>query len=167
MSGIPVTLALRPATDADREFLAAVYASTRAAELAVVPWTDEQRAAFLAQQFHAQSVHYASYYADASFDVVLVDGEPAGRLIVDRRASAVHVVDIALLPGFRSRGIGTRLLAPLLAEARERGVPTSINVERSNRAAGLYGRLGFEVVADDGVYLTLERAPGDQAKIAS
>ena len=150
-------VALRPARQEDYEFLSRVYASTRAAELAPVPWSDEQKRAFLAQQFDAQSADYAAKFADASFDVVLVDRERAGRMIVARRQDELKLIDIALLPEHRGRGIGTRLMAPLLAEADERGVDVTVYVERFNRARRLYGRLGFVTVQDAGVYLRMER----------
>jgi ribosomal protein S18 acetylase RimI-like enzyme len=153
------TVALRPAGADDEPFLAGVYASTRAEELAHVPFDEAQRARFLAQQFAAQSAHYATHYGDAALDVVLVDGERAGRLIVSRARGRIVIVDIALLPEFRGRGIGSRLLAPIFAEADATGVPVTIHVERTNRARRLYERLGFAVVADDQVYLTLERQP--------
>ena len=162
-------LALRPAGDDDRGFLAGVYASTRTEELGPVPWSDEQKAAFLEQQFTAQSAHYAAHFADASFDVVLVDGDPAGRLIVARREDVLKVIDIALLPEHRGRGLGTRLLRPLLDEASERGVKVEVYVEQFNPALRLYERLGFAARETNGVYLRMERPPdgGGQAKIAS
>jgi ribosomal protein S18 acetylase RimI-like enzyme len=167
--GVPA-LSLRAAREDDREFLAGLYASTRADELAPVPWSDDQKRAFMAQQFAAQSAHYAEHFSDAAFDVVLVDGEPAGRLIVARREreGELKVIDIALLPEQRGRGIGTRLLRPLLREADEARLTTVVYVERNNPALALYERLGFAPVEDTGVYLRMERPPGAaQAKIAS
>jgi GNAT superfamily N-acetyltransferase len=158
MTTAEALLALRRAGDDDYEFFESVYASTRAEELAPVPWPDEQKRAFLAQQFAAQSSHYAEHYPDASFDVVVVDGEPAGRLIVARREGAILVVDISLLPEHRSRGVGTRLLRPILDEASELGATVTVHVERFNRARALYERLGFTPVAEHGVYLRMERA---------
>jgi ribosomal protein S18 acetylase RimI-like enzyme len=161
-------VALRPAADGDREFLAELYAGTREEELACVPWTDEQRSAFLARQFDAQSVHYAAHFSDASFDVILVDGERAGRLIVARREGELKLIDIALVREQRGRGIGTRLVAPLLDEADERACIVTLYVEHANRALRLYARLGFQAVEDTGVYLRMERRPqGAQAKMAS
>jgi len=154
-----VTVALRAAAADDQPFLARVYASTRADELTGVPFTDAQKAAFVAQQFAAQSAHYARHYADAASHVVEVDGEPAGRLIVARRPGAIVVVDIALLPAFRGRGIGTTLLEPILAEADATEATVTIHVERQNPARRLYDRLDFEVADEDPVYLTLERRP--------
>jgi GNAT superfamily N-acetyltransferase len=153
-------LALRPAVDHDYDFLQGVYESTRAEELGPVPWPDEQKRTFLAQQFAAQSAHYAKHYPDATFDVILVDDEPAGRLIVARREGAILVVDISLLPEHRARGLGTRLLDPIVEEATGLGATVVVYVERFNRARALYERLGFAPVAEDGVYLRMERAPG-------
>ncbi|MDX6508974.1 MAG: hypothetical protein QOG81_726 [Gaiellaceae bacterium] len=151
---------MRPVEPGDRDFLLRVYGSTRAEELAAVPWDGEQKDGFLRMQFEAQASWYEKHYDGATFDVVLVDGEPAGRLYVHRGAQEIRIVDIALLPEFRSHGIGTRLLEPILAEATEREVPVAIHVERFNPALALYRRLGFVAVAEDTVYLKLERPPG-------
>jgi len=152
-------LSLRPIEPGDQPFLLSLYASTREQELAAVPFTPEQKTAFLTQQFDAQSRHYARYEA-TTFELVLVGGEPAGRLIVARWPAELRIVDVALLPAFRGRGLGTRLLTPLVAEAEERGLPLTIHVERENPARRLYRRLGFAPVADEGVYQRWERPPG-------
>ena len=149
--------ALRPVTPADRPFLSTVYASTRTEELAPLPWTDDQKAAFLQHQFEAQDQHYRTTYQDTSYDVILIDGEPAGRLYVGRWPGEIRVVDIALLPAHRDRGIATTLLRDLIAEADAAGKPLTIHVERTNPARALYERLGFRVAADRGVYLFMER----------
>ena len=57
-------------------------------------------------QFDAQDTEYRRANPDGSFDVIEVDGRPAGRLYVDRRPGDLRIVDIALLPEFRGRGIG-------------------------------------------------------------
>jgi ribosomal protein S18 acetylase RimI-like enzyme len=169
VSGPEPSLSLRPADATDRPFLLRLYASTREPELEASGLPREQWGAFAAHQFAAQSRHYESY-EDTSYDIVLVDGEPAGRLIVARWPEELRVVDIALLPEYRSRGIGGTLMRTLIAEADERGVKTSIHVERFNPAQRLYARLGFQAVAEaGGVYLLFERpaAAVDQANDAS
>ena len=75
--GRPLTL--RPATADDEPFLEKVYAGTRAAELAAVPWTEEEKAAFLQMQFAAQAQYYREHYPDASFDVILLDADGRAR----------------------------------------------------------------------------------------
>lgn len=149
-------IALRPIGADDHPFLLEVYASTRERELAGVPWTPEQKASFLRMQFDAQHQYYQEHYADASFDVVLVDGVPAGRLYVARWPRDVRIVDIALLPAFRGLGVGTRLLRGLQEEAAASDRTLSIHVERMNPALSLYERLEFGVAEDKGVYLFME-----------
>jgi ribosomal protein S18 acetylase RimI-like enzyme len=150
---------LRPAEPGDRDFLLRVYASTREEELRLVDWDDEQKAAFVQQQFEAQDSYYREHYHPATFDVIEVDGQPAGRLYVARWEDEIRIVDIALLPEHRGRGIGTALMNDLLEEGVRTGKRVSIHVERNNPARRLYERLGFVESADRGVYLLLEAAP--------
>jgi ribosomal protein S18 acetylase RimI-like enzyme len=150
---------LRPAEPLDEEFLYRVYASTRAEELAVVPWDEAEKAVFLRAQFDAQDRWYHEHYARASFEVVLIAGEPAGRLYLHRSAEEIRIVEIALLPEYRGRGIGSWLLGAVLDEADAAGKRVTIHVERLNPALRLYERLGFAVAEDKGVYLFLERVP--------
>jgi ribosomal protein S18 acetylase RimI-like enzyme len=156
-----VTLAteLRPLTDADGEFLFQLYANTRDEELALVPWSAHQKEQFLRMQFHAQSVHYEKYFPSAQFDLIVCEGQPAGRLIVDRRPEEVHIIDIALAPAFRRQGIGTAYLKTLRQEAHDRGVPLRIFVECNNPARRLYERLGFRQIGEQGIYLQMECVP--------
>jgi ribosomal protein S18 acetylase RimI-like enzyme len=159
LSDLPSAITLRPVSSSDRDFLLHVYASTREEELAPVPWTDAEKAAFIEQQFEAQDRHYREHYAGASLDVVEWDGAPAGRLYVARWSEEIRIIDIALLPEFRGRGIGTRLLRGLLDEAARARRRLSIHVEKGNAAFRLYERLGFEVTADRGVYVLMEATP--------
>lgn len=154
------SIALRPATDDDRELLFDVYASTRADELAPVPWTAEQKRAFLRQQFDAQDRWWRLQYPDCSFQVIEIDGRAAGRLYVDRREREIRLVDIALLPELRRRGVGTRLIGELQREAEASGRTLTIHVERFNPARALYDRLGFHEIGEAGeVYRLLEWRP--------
>jgi GNAT superfamily N-acetyltransferase len=134
-----------------------VYASTRQEEVARTGWPQDQIDAFLRMQFEAQHRHYREHYTDTDWSLILVDGEPVGRLYVGRWERELRIVDIALLAEHRGRGIGGRLLAQVLAEADAAGKITSIHVERENRAMSLYLRLGFEPIEEVGPYLLLER----------
>jgi ribosomal protein S18 acetylase RimI-like enzyme len=158
---------LRPVGPGDEDFLFRVYASTRIEELAPLPWTAEQKEAFLRQQFHAQSVDWARHYPRADFSIVEVDGVPAGRLYVDRGHEEIRLVDIALLPDFRRNGVGTGLIRDLLAKAQAQGVPVTIHVEVFNPARALYERLGFEKVEDRGIYLFMRWRPAANQGVVS
>ena len=154
------SLTLRPITPDDEPFLYRVYAGTREDELAPLSWDEAQKQAFLTMQFTAQHRYYQEQYPEAAFQIILLEGRPVGRLYVARWPDEIRIVDIALLPDYRSAGIGTSLLKDLLAEAESAGKPVRIHVERFNPARRLYDRLGFTQIADRGVYLLLEWSPG-------
>lgn len=147
---------LRIATPADTSFLQEVYASTRAEELAQVPWSDAQKKAFTDQQFAAQDSHYRQHYPTAQFQVIEQDGLGVGRLYVDHWAREIRIMDIALLPQYRGAGIGTKLLRELQETARGASKSLTIHVEKFNSALNLYERLGFHRKEDKGVYLLME-----------
>jgi GNAT superfamily N-acetyltransferase len=147
---------LRPVTAEDTGFLAAVYASIRMEELAATDWTDAQKTEFCQMQFTAQDAHYRQHYPTADFRVIESNGTPVGRLYVDRWKHEIRIMDIALLPGHRGKGIGTKLLLDLQREAAGCSKSLSIHVERFNPALRLYERHGFRMIDDKGVYLLLE-----------
>jgi GNAT superfamily N-acetyltransferase len=149
-------ISLRRVEPEDREFLIALYASTRREELQLAGWDAETEDHFVRQQFTAQDSHYREHYPGASLDLVLLDGQPVGRLYVHRRANDIRLMDIALLPEVRGRGIGSRLLADLMAEATRSQTSLSIHVEIFNPARRLYDRLGFVPIEDRGVYQLLQ-----------
>jgi ribosomal protein S18 acetylase RimI-like enzyme len=150
---------LRPEAPEDKAFLYRLYATTRADEMKLVPWDDGQKEAFLRMQFNAQTTHYHRFYPDASFDVIMLDAQPIGRLCVRSAENEILVIDIALLPEYRGAGIGGALLKDVLAEAAEHGKPVRIHVERENPAMRLYTRLGFRKIEDKGIYYFLEWMP--------
>jgi len=152
-------LTLRSITADDLPFLYQVYAGTRTEELAQTDWTDEQKAAFLQQQFTAQNDYYQANYPAAQFQIIERHGTPIGRLYVDRWADQIRIMDIALLPDQRGHGVGTQLLEAILSEGRQAKLPVTIHVERFNPALRWYERLGFQVVEDKGVYYFLKWTP--------
>jgi ribosomal protein S18 acetylase RimI-like enzyme len=153
------SVTLRLSTPDDQEFLFAVYASTRDEELSLSGWDDNQKRAFNEMQFHAQSQQYRLCYPQADSGVILLDDHPVGRLLVDRKGADFTHVDIALLPEYRNRGIGTTLIQSLLKEATGAQKNVALHVLRWSSAARLYERLGFTMVSEDGVYLEMKRIP--------
>jgi GNAT superfamily N-acetyltransferase len=150
---------LQSSRPSDDEFLLNIYASTRTDEMKLVDWTEAQKIAFLRMQFQAQSRYYVENYPGAAFQLILLDGVPVGRLYIHRRQDEIRIMDIALLPEHRRRGIGTFLLNQILEEAKSNSVPVTIHVEQFNPAMQLYERLGFYMKEDRGVYRLLEWSP--------
>ena len=150
---------LRPITENDWEFVYRVYASTRQGEMDQVPWSPEEKENFLRFQFHAQKTYYDEHFADAEFSIIESEGEALGRLYIDRRKDEIRLVDIALLPEARGRGIGSELMADILAEGEAKNLLVRIHVEHNNPAMGLYKRLGFKKIEEQGVYWLMEWTP--------
>ena len=148
---------LRPVAAEDDEFLLAVYASSREEELAQVVWPEGQKELFVRWQFEMQRCEYDQRYPDARYEVIFVDGEPAGRIWVGTDAEQIRLLDIALLKEFQNRGVGTLLLRRLMDEAVEtnkllRHMVFTLN----NNAHRFYERLGFVVFEEVGAYKHME-----------
>jgi RimJ/RimL family protein N-acetyltransferase len=152
----PANITLRPVDSDDYDFLVEVYASTRAEELALVPWTPEQQQVFVRSQFAAQQDHYAKKYPAASHDVIMSDDRRVGRLYVARLDQEIRIIDITLLPAERNAGIGSYLIKRLLDEANRSGKVTRIYVEEFNPSLRLFERLGFSPSEQQGIHLLLQ-----------
>jgi GNAT superfamily N-acetyltransferase len=142
---------LRPEGPADAPFLLEVYASTRQEELEVTGWPAEMREAFVRMQFNAQRQGYLAAFPRAEFAIILSGGHPVGRIVIDRSENGFLLVDIALLPAHRGRGIGTALVQGLLREAAAAHKPVRLSVIKGQRAYRLYQRLGFVKTGEDGL----------------
>ena len=157
-------LQLRPSEPADLAFLARVYASSRNEEMSqVVDWTEAQKEAFLQSQFDLQHRHYHEHYPTADYCIVLEDGVAIGRLYVDRWDAEIRLMDVALLPESRNRGVGGLLMRDLVAESERTGKLLSCHVEETNPARRLYERLGFIEVGEQSFYKRMERRPAQQS----
>jgi ribosomal-protein-alanine N-acetyltransferase len=73
---------------------------------------------------------------------------PAGFAVAWHVADELHVLNVAVAPEVRRRGVGTRLMSAALAYAEEKRVRiVLLEVRRSNRPAlRLYRSLGFSVL---------------------
>lgn len=153
----PETIGRRPVADTDAEFLLQVYASTRQEEMAMVDWTDAEKDAFLRGQLAAQKADYDARFPDACHEIILLDDRPIGQIWVGRTEEEIRLLDIALLPEYRGRGIGTTFLKELQEETVRAAKPMRHCVYKENEPAlGLYKRLGFNRVADLGMYYLME-----------
>ncbi|PWW00753.1 acetyltransferase (GNAT) family protein [Paenibacillus cellulosilyticus] len=108
---------------------------------------------FAAFQYRAREMSYQAAYPGSECQVIELDDEQIGAYRVFRGSSEVRLVDIALLPAYRGKGIGSGLLLGLQREAANFGVPLTLNVDNGNaRAKSLYSKLGFRTVQEGDVY---------------
>lgn len=156
----PHSISLKPFDpETDFAFLYEVYAGTRREEFQIIDWPQEQIEELLKMQFHAQHTFYHQSWPDAQYLVISTDGKKIGRLYKDYREDEIRVIDIALLPEHRNKGVGGVLMREILNEAGERNLFVRIHVEKNNPAMRFYHRLGFVKVGGTEVYDLMEHPP--------
>ena len=160
-SQFAAAVTLRAATPADQSFLLTVFAGTRTDELAALNWDPAQSKLFIQMQFSAQQQSYAARYPAATNSIILIGGQPIGRMLVNRTEETIELVDIALLAEYRSSGTGSFLIRGLMDEAVASRKSVQLSVYKLNPAVRLYERLGFSPIVDDGVYSDMMWAPAD------
>ena len=150
-------ISLRTATPEDETFLLDVYASTRLDELEGTGWDDNQKLAFIKMQFLVRE----RTYPQVDSKIIVLNGHPVGRLMVDRNEDAILLRDIALLAPYRNAGVGSRLVQELLQEADAAGKPVHLHVLAMSPAVRLYERLGFRSSGDEAgaAYLEMKWVP--------
>jgi ribosomal protein S18 acetylase RimI-like enzyme len=150
-------LRLRPEQERDQAFRFKLFCESRPAEFALLrldPTSYEQLMSF---QFQAQTVSYRANFPDARFDIIELDGTPIGRIVVNRPGAVVHIVDQAIVPPLRNRGLGTAIMKALMHEAAASGLPMRLKVASTNDPSmRLYLRLGFVPILSDPLYIEME-----------
>lgn len=155
----PGSVTLRAEQPGDEAFLLEAYASTRQEELALTNWDAATRTEFVKSQFKAMRAGYAGMFPNAQFSIILMEGRPIGRMVVNRTAREICVVDMILLPQHCGQGIGRRLMNDLIAEAAAGKKIVGLHVLKMNRAIRFYQRLGFTKSGDEGPYDRMEWRP--------
>ena len=148
---------LRPAAESDFE---TVFAITMAAMRAYVEatwgvWDAAEHRSRIRDSFDP-----------ATHRLVYVDGQLAGLLAVTEHPEHVQLVKVFLLPQFQGRGLGTRLVRQVMAQAAARGRPVRLRVLRVNPAQRLYLRLGFVITDESPERLYMEWRPGVDPRAA-
>ena len=140
----------------DKEFLFRVYSSSREEEMSLWGWFDDQKQQFLYMQHEAQQRFYRQQYPKLRYQIILVDGEKAGRVAIVEMEKEFVLVDIILLPEYQNRGIGTWFLQKLQGEALDKNMSVRLSVLNDSRARALYERFGFRAIEDSDVYTIMK-----------
>jgi len=154
----------RSAVFGDDAFFRNLYKSSRGDDLRGLGWDEDRISEFLGMQYEAQREFLGSDHRNASDEVILSDGKPVGRLIVERGEHEIRCVELALLPEYRSRGLGTQLIRELQTEATAANKPLRLQVIRFSRAVGLFERLGFARTSESGTHFQMEWTPASAAR---
>ena len=157
------TVGLRPAAGGPSEeaFLYLLFASNRAAEMALMPLAQHHKEFLLQVQFRSMNETYRRNFPNARYEIIELDRWPVGRIVSEVQRDCVYYIDFALLPQAQGIGIGTTVLAATLEEPKRLGLPARLRSFSYNWAAQrLYRRLGFTTLADEPPYVVLEWQPG-------
>jgi ribosomal protein S18 acetylase RimI-like enzyme len=152
-------LIIRPERDDDEAFRFQLFCASRQPDFIRLLAPDVLEP-IMRQQFHAQTVSYLARFPRARGDIIELGGEPIGRIMVDRGEKMLHMVDQAITPELRNRGIGTAVMRALMAEARRTNRAIRLGVAAANaQALRLFWRLGFAPIETKEHYLWLEWRP--------
>lgn len=154
-----VIIKYRKQTPSDEEFLFTLYASTRADEMNATNWSEDQKQQFLRFQFNAQLHYYLNNYKNATFDIIHDKGKSIGRLYQDHNVTDIRIIDISLLPKYRGKGIGSKILKAIIKNANQKQKTVSLSVLVNNPARRLYERLGFVQESIEEPYIYMKKCP--------
>ena len=134
-----IAYTLRPATEADHDFLLGLHlVALREAVEATWGWDE----AF-------QRSYFEDHWDPGPRRIIVMDGEDAGVLQVESYVDEIFLALILIAPAFQGQGLGTAVICDVQAQARAAGLPLTLQVLKANpRARRLYERLGFEVVEE-------------------
>ena len=132
-------IALRPAASADFDFCRCLYVDLmRPLSEEIFPWDEAGQDAHFARQFKLEEVQ-----------IITAGGRDVGWLQTQKRKDEIFLGQLYVVATAQNRGIGSHVIAGLLAAARAKGQPVTLGVLRNNRARGLYERFGFRVTGED------------------
>lgn len=106
--------------------------------------------ALATQQTEVQEASWRTCYPGMERRVILLGGEPAGRVFLQRRPEEIRIIDITLHPDHQRKGIAEHVIRTL----QEGGIPLAAQILQSNAASiALFTKLGFGQTARAGEYL--------------
>lgn len=152
-------IACRLETVEDEPFVHQLILESLTGELAAWAWPENIRASLLETQYLGRIAGIQTTYPHADRHLLLADGHPAGRMVVDRGAKEIYLVDIVVSPELRNRGVATYVLRKLIDEADRAAKLLSLTVNAFNPAQRLYMRFGFRRTGGDELQWRMERAP--------
>ena len=151
------SITFRPAQLEDEDLLFALFADSRQTELAATNWSEGKKERFLRWQFELQTASFRRQFHSANFWIILASQRPIGRYYVDVDQTRIQLIDLALIPEERGKGVGSFLLRQLIEQSLATGKPIGLHVEQTNRALSWYLRFGFQPIGQRGIYWALER----------
>jgi len=151
----------RPVMAADEPFLRCLYAASRADQMRETGWSPSRCRAYLDEQFDFQQRHFLARHPEAMFLLLVLEGQPIGRLSWHGTPGRATLIDLCLAPAWRRRGVGSRVLAWLTESADRHGQVIGLHIDRESAACRLMRRFGFEALetAEAALSMPMARLP--------
>lgn len=142
-------LTLRPSTPSDAALFYAVIDQTMR-DFIIATWGswDEVR---VSQESISDS-------SSGTAQVIQVDGQDAGVLVVVEEENFLELQQLYLLPAYQLQGVGSELLATVVRRSAALGKGARLRVLRANPAKRFYERFGFIVTEEGSAFFQMERA---------
>ncbi|SVD59226.1 uncharacterized protein METZ01_LOCUS412080 [marine metagenome] len=135
----PTSYTLERATDADRDWLFALYETTMRGIIDdAVGWND-----------HAQQIRFDESYRVSQFELVIQNEVRVGALYRAAHQNRLHISLILILPPHQGRSLGTHIIENSQPHCLEQDSTLTLSTFKNNPALRLYQRLGFEVTGED------------------
>ena len=155
----------QPICEDHEDLLFRLYCEGRKGEVASFGWAENGALAFLRMQFEARETAYRFQFPALVDEIVLLEGEPVGRVLTSVEDGKLLLVDIAVLAAHQRSGIGTNVVRCLQAKAASESKPVLLRVDKTNLPAiGFYKKLGFVVDDESQIQYSMSWRPGDKAK---
>jgi GNAT superfamily N-acetyltransferase len=156
-------VSLRLATETDEPFLERLFSACRYSDFASL---DEPFATQMVQsQFVARRRDWADRFDVGGDHIIEVEDHLAGRLWIHSDGDCWELVDIAVLPEFRNRGIAGTLLRDLVEQAEANNATIRLTVRVDNtQAQRIYFRLGFSIEPSGDIDLRMVLRPSAQQR---
>ncbi|MFC5049081.1 GNAT family N-acetyltransferase [Rubritalea spongiae] len=93
---------------------------------------------------------FRKHFDPHEVEIITFEDQDIGMLKVQHHTDHIYLGDIQISQEFQNMGIGSSLIANVLAEADEQSIPVRLRVLKSNPARNLYTRMGFIELEDAG-----------------
>lgn len=146
----PVSKRQRLACAEDEALLFQLFASDKIAAFVSFGIPAAKATSLAEMQYQGCKRTYVAQYPQAIDSILFnANGNPAGRLLIDCHADCWRIVDIAVLPEDRRKGLATEALKECQELCKQSGSSLTLQVSPTNSALRLYKRLRFRAVYQD------------------
>ena len=143
----------------DTEFVFKLFYEHKVIELKAESWPESLKLQMMATQFKALEKSFAHSHPNSEDHILVLKTKPLGRVVINRTASAIELLYLAILSEHQSKGFAQMVLKALINESDLNRKSVLLKVTKENPAVRLYKKLGFTIIHEDAIKYTLTYEP--------